>query len=414
MIEHYSSNIQNAIQRELFKAKSSIKIAVAWFTNELLFAPLLLKLDSGVKVEIILNNDDINRNTENDIDFSDFVNKGGVIRWNSSNRLMHDKFCIIDEEVVIFGSYNWTYRAEFNDETITISRNEINTTNFYIKQFNLLCTKYPSQNSKDVNGGTKQNKSFSITQLSHSSIVPTKIQPYLKLNFYDKVSVRCTIPDNMLYCFASENQYRLCLLDSIRFLPSTDFMFEDYLLIQRDANGNIWLKIDGLWGLYNISSKRFIINPQYESVCYGKYENVTIFAAKKNGKMGGVDNLGRIRLPFIYSKIYVHTDNFIELEKDNKHGLWCSGRIIFECKFDVLYTDGIYPSRLDEKFGVIKGTKIIIPFEFDSIKYVEPFGHGYHYLEKNGKWGRHDCWTGKVIPCIYNSMEEADAASKYY
>ena len=33
MIEHYSHKIQNAIQKELFKANKSIKIAVAWFTN---------------------------------------------------------------------------------------------------------------------------------------------------------------------------------------------------------------------------------------------------------------------------------------------------------------------------------------------------------------------------------------------
>ena len=47
MIEHYSHKIQNAIQKELFKANSSIKIAVAWFTNDLLFQPLLLKLGTA-------------------------------------------------------------------------------------------------------------------------------------------------------------------------------------------------------------------------------------------------------------------------------------------------------------------------------------------------------------------------------
>ena len=30
MVEHYSKKIQNVIQTELFKAKSSIKIVVAW------------------------------------------------------------------------------------------------------------------------------------------------------------------------------------------------------------------------------------------------------------------------------------------------------------------------------------------------------------------------------------------------
>ncbi|RHN33217.1 DUF1669 domain-containing protein [Collinsella sp. AF29-7AC] len=31
---------------------------------------------------------------------------------------MHDKFCIIDFEYVMHGSYNWTKTAEHNDETL--------------------------------------------------------------------------------------------------------------------------------------------------------------------------------------------------------------------------------------------------------------------------------------------------------
>ena len=37
--------------------------------------------------------------------------------WNDWNR-MHDKFCIIDFEYVMHGSYNWTKTANFNDETL--------------------------------------------------------------------------------------------------------------------------------------------------------------------------------------------------------------------------------------------------------------------------------------------------------
>ena len=50
MIKHYSNNIQNVILMELFKATESIKIAVAWFTNDLLFQPLLMKAVMGVSV----------------------------------------------------------------------------------------------------------------------------------------------------------------------------------------------------------------------------------------------------------------------------------------------------------------------------------------------------------------------------
>ncbi|HYN79679.1 MAG TPA: phospholipase D-like domain-containing protein [Lamprocystis sp. (in: g-proteobacteria)] len=33
---------------------------------------------------------------------------------------MHHKFCVIDRATVIIGSYNWTKRAQANDESITV------------------------------------------------------------------------------------------------------------------------------------------------------------------------------------------------------------------------------------------------------------------------------------------------------
>lgn len=121
MIEHYSHKIQNAIQKELFKANRSIKIAVAWLTNDLLFQPLLLKLAAGVTVEIILNKDEINCSDENEIDFDEFVNAGGILRWNDTKQLLHDKFCMIDDNVVVYGSYNWTNKAEYNENSHNIN-----------------------------------------------------------------------------------------------------------------------------------------------------------------------------------------------------------------------------------------------------------------------------------------------------
>lgn len=143
MIEHYSHKIQNAIQKELFKANKSIKIAVAWFTNDLLFQPLLLKLAAGVTVEIILNKDEINCSDENEIDFDEFINAGGTLRWNDTKQLLHDKFCIIDDQIVIYGSYNWTNKAEYNEESIAIAKDEENTVKFYLDKFSKLSRKYP-------------------------------------------------------------------------------------------------------------------------------------------------------------------------------------------------------------------------------------------------------------------------------
>jgi chromosome segregation ATPase len=142
MIKHVSYKIQNAIQIELFGAKKSIKIAVAWFTNELLLHPLVLKLQTGVSVEIILNDDNINKGGESSLDFTFFLEAGGILRWNTSKQLLHEKFCIIDDRVVISGSYNWTNKAEYNDEVETFYFDEQETCDFFNSQFQKLQQKY--------------------------------------------------------------------------------------------------------------------------------------------------------------------------------------------------------------------------------------------------------------------------------
>lgn len=144
MPEHYSNKIQNVIQKELFKANKSIKIAVAWFTNDLLYQPLVLKLQTGVTVELVLNKDVINDSENNDVCFDEFISLGGILHWNDSKRLMHEKFCIIDDSIVIYGSYNWTNKAEYNDESVAVSRGEEGTLQFYLKQFYKLCSDYPA------------------------------------------------------------------------------------------------------------------------------------------------------------------------------------------------------------------------------------------------------------------------------
>lgn len=175
MIEHYSHKIQNAIQKELFKANKSIKIAVAWFTNVLLFQPLLLKLAAGVSVEIILNKDEINCSDENEIDFDEFVNAGGILRWNDTKQLLHDKFCIIDDQIVIYGSYNWTNKAEYNEESIAIAKEEENTINFYLDKFSNLSKKYPKEKTtKRCSTIVVRDKEKTVMEKSSSLGKPSK------------------------------------------------------------------------------------------------------------------------------------------------------------------------------------------------------------------------------------------------
>lgn len=138
MIKQVFQNIQKEILHELFHAEKSIKLAVAWFTSDNLFQALLLKQKTGVKVELIINDDDINRNRHDSLDFSLLQNYGGIIHWIPRGRLMHQKFCIIDERTVINGSYNWTNKAEYNNENISIYENEIEIVHDFNQEFKRL------------------------------------------------------------------------------------------------------------------------------------------------------------------------------------------------------------------------------------------------------------------------------------
>lgn len=104
-------NIKSFIIENLSEAKEKIRIAVAWFTNDELFQVVLRLLDQGLKIDLIIIDDCINRN-EYGLNFELFISKGGHLFFSSKERNMHNKFCIIDDRLLITGSYNWTYYAE--------------------------------------------------------------------------------------------------------------------------------------------------------------------------------------------------------------------------------------------------------------------------------------------------------------
>ncbi len=118
-IETTFEDIQSKVITEIRNAKYTIWVAVAWFTDNILFKELMAKKQEGLNIQIIVLNDQIN----SVIQFEKYFETYRVSPFGMCENIFHQKFCIIDLQTVIHGSYNWTKKAQFNKEDITTLKN---------------------------------------------------------------------------------------------------------------------------------------------------------------------------------------------------------------------------------------------------------------------------------------------------
>ncbi|WMJ75364.1 phospholipase D-like domain-containing protein [Cytophagaceae bacterium ABcell3] len=123
----YFENIDERLVEQLNLATDNIKVAVAWISDPKLIKTLAFKAMQGVKVEIIVSAKPFSENFKRNQDLAFrvlFMNKCKIYKigssYNDFSPLMHNKFCIIDNNVIITGSYNWTVKAPKNQENIII------------------------------------------------------------------------------------------------------------------------------------------------------------------------------------------------------------------------------------------------------------------------------------------------------
>ncbi|MBL7795155.1 MAG: DUF1669 domain-containing protein [Saprospiraceae bacterium] len=111
------TNIRQVLRRAIRQAENEVFVAVAWFTDDALFAELLAAQQRGVQVEVALMNDEINR--QSGLDYA-ALETAGIAVWCYPEHLglMHHKFCVVDESTLLIGSYNWTRKAAKNEESL--------------------------------------------------------------------------------------------------------------------------------------------------------------------------------------------------------------------------------------------------------------------------------------------------------
>jgi hypothetical protein len=186
-----NEEIFKRISLELRKAQKSIKVAAAWFTDPDLLAILIEKASQGIKVDVIISD---NVNNEK-LDFEELKRLGGTVLRvkNTGYGMMHQKFCVIDNNIAIHGSYNWSVNARTNnDESITITdipymvnkmsehfenikskgvkieeKGESNLKNLFKSVFNSFNGKKASENEKSVEESTeKESEKTNQVELS--------------------------------------------------------------------------------------------------------------------------------------------------------------------------------------------------------------------------------------------------------
>lgn len=112
----YFNLIADKIIKDLDKARVSIYVCIAWFTNQNIADKLVEKYKQGIDVKVIFYDDHTNSKFGVNIDGIPFKAVRG-----SRGGLMHNKYCVIDNQIVITGSYNWSENAEKkNDENTAV------------------------------------------------------------------------------------------------------------------------------------------------------------------------------------------------------------------------------------------------------------------------------------------------------
>jgi hypothetical protein len=127
----YFENIGFHIERELTKAKESVKICVAWINWSKYSKIFDLLTRKGIIVEVIYNDDYINTNNFIPPSSSTLLYpvkaRGGA--------LMHNKFCIIDDSTLITGSFNWSQSAGRHFENLVVIENDFKLVKKFLTEF---------------------------------------------------------------------------------------------------------------------------------------------------------------------------------------------------------------------------------------------------------------------------------------
>lgn len=133
MIKTYFKGLKPLVLEQLQAAKASIQIAVAWFTDQDVLDILVEKRQQGIQVQVLISNDRKNFEEAYSLDFTKLQQIGGILIVVETS-FMHHKFCIVDQQVLLTGSANYTYSGFYkNNESIIITDEQESIKDFLLE-----------------------------------------------------------------------------------------------------------------------------------------------------------------------------------------------------------------------------------------------------------------------------------------
>ena len=109
----------NAIRGYLRAARTTLYLCVFTITDDRISREILQCHQRGVAVKLISDNE---KAVDPGSDIKSLAQAGLSVRIDTTVNHMHHKFAIIDEEILLTGSYNWTRSAaNYNHENILVT-----------------------------------------------------------------------------------------------------------------------------------------------------------------------------------------------------------------------------------------------------------------------------------------------------
>lgn len=140
--------------RLILNAKKSIDLCMFSVTCHELAEAVLIKHRLGAKVRVISDTEYMNMSGSK---IQSFMAEGIAVRHDRSSYLMHHKFVVVDEEIIITGSFNWTHAAVIGNFENVVATNNGDVVRPYVVEFNRLWELFDAESKPqgDVDIGEK-------------------------------------------------------------------------------------------------------------------------------------------------------------------------------------------------------------------------------------------------------------------